>query len=64
MHQIGDMNLYTLDEVTDNIIGKKGTPERDEFDRKVEASVHAYPISETIKLHPHTKTIIPRCSTC
>lgn len=64
MHQIGDMNLYTLDEVTDNIIGKKGTPERDEFDRKVEASVHAYPIGETIKLHPHTKTIIPRCSTC
>lgn len=49
MQQIGDMKLYTLDEVTDNIIGKKGTPARDEFDREVEESVHAYRIGETIK---------------
>lgn len=53
MQQIGNMKLYTLDEGTNKIIGKKGTPERDEFDRKVEESVHAYTIGETIKLHPH-----------
>ena len=43
------MKLYTLDEVLDESIGKKGTPKRDEFDRKVEESLHAYRIGEAIK---------------
>ena len=43
------MKLYTLDEVLDESIGKKGTPARDEFDRKVEDALHAYRIGEAIK---------------
>ena len=43
------MKLYTLDEVTDRIIGEKGTPERDKFERSVEEAVHAYHIGEAIK---------------
>ena len=43
------MKLYTLDEVLDESIGKKGTPARDEFDRKVEEALHAYRIGEAIK---------------
>ncbi len=27
MEQVGDMKLYTLDEVKDKLLGKKGTPE-------------------------------------
>ena len=49
MKQIGDMKLYTLEEVTDELIGKKGTPERDEFDSKVQEALHAYRIGEAIK---------------
>ena len=49
MRQVGDMKLYTLDEVLDESIGKKGTPARDEFDRKVEEALHAYRIGEAIK---------------
>lgn len=49
MKQIGDMKLYTLDEVVDEMIEKKGNPERDEFDRKVDESVHAYQIGEAIR---------------
>ncbi len=49
MEQIGDMKLYSLEEVTDELIGKKGTPERDDFDRKVEEALHAYRIGEAIK---------------
>lgn len=49
MKQVGNMKFYTLDEVTDEIIGKKGTPERNEFDNEVEEAVHAYRIGEAIK---------------
>ena len=43
------MKLYSLDEVKDELIGKKGTPERDEHERKVEEALHAYRIGEAIK---------------
>ena len=49
MRQVGDMKLYTLDEVLDESIGKKGTAARDEFDQKVENALHAYRIGEAIK---------------
>ena len=49
MKQVGNMKLYSLEEVTDEIIGKKGTPERDDFDRKVEDVLHAYRIGEAIR---------------
>lgn len=42
MEQRGNLKLYTLEEVTDEIIGKKGTAERDEFDRDVEEALKAY----------------------
>lgn len=43
------MKTYTLDEVTDRFIGKKGTPERDEFDAEVNAAVEAYKMGETLR---------------
>lgn len=43
------MKLYTLEEVTDELIGKKGTPERDKFDQEVAEAIHAYRIGEAIK---------------
>lgn len=49
MKQVGNMKFYTLDEVTDEIIGKKGTSERTEFDNKVEEALHDYRIGEAIK---------------
>ncbi|MDY4059253.1 MAG: helix-turn-helix transcriptional regulator, partial [Alloprevotella sp.] len=44
-----NMKLYSLEEVTDELIGQKGTPERDDFDCKVEEALHAYRIGEAIK---------------
>ncbi len=49
MKQIGKMKLYTLEEVTDEIIGKKGTPERADFDRRLEDAICAHRIGEAIK---------------
>ena len=49
MKQVGDMKLYTMDEVLNEAIGTVGTPERDEFDRDVEEAVHAYQVGEAIK---------------
>ena len=43
------MKLYSLEEVKDELIGKVGTPERDEHERKVEEALHAYRIGEAIK---------------
>lgn len=40
MKQVGKMKLYTLDEVTDKIIGKRGTKRRDDFDKEVEEALH------------------------
>lgn len=49
MKQLGNMKLYTLEEVKDELMGKIGTPERDEHERKVEEALHAYRIGEAIK---------------
>lgn len=49
MKQVGNMKLYSLEEVKDELIGKIGTPERDEHERKVEDALHAYRIREAIK---------------
>ncbi len=49
MEHIESMKLYSLDEVKDELIGKIGTPERDEHERKVEEALHAYRIGEAIK---------------
>ncbi len=49
MEYVGNMKLYSLEEVTDELIGRKGTPERNDFDRKVEDALHAYHIGEAIR---------------
>ena len=49
MEQIGNMKLYSFEEDKAELIGKVGTPERDEHERKVAEAVHAYHIGEAIK---------------
>lgn len=49
MEQMGNMKLYSLEEVTDELIGAKGTKERMEFDEEVEEALHAYHVGEAIK---------------
>lgn len=49
MKRMGEMNIYTLEEVKDELLGKVGTPERDEHERKVDEALHAYHIGEAIK---------------
>lgn len=49
MKQIGNMKLYSLEEVKDEVLGKIGTPVRDEHERRVAASIHAYKLGEAIK---------------
>lgn len=49
MKQLGNMKIYSLDEVTNEIIGEKGTIERNEFDNKVEEALNAYRVGEAIR---------------
>ncbi len=49
MEQMGNMKLYSMEEVKDELIGKAGTPERVEYESKVEEALHAYRIGEAIK---------------
>lgn len=44
MKQVGNMKLYSLEEVKDELIGKIETPERDEHECKAEDALHAYRI--------------------
>lgn len=49
MKQLGNMKIYSLDEVTNEIIGEQGTIERNEFDNKVEEALNAYKVGEAIR---------------
>lgn len=49
MEQVGNMKFYSLEEVTDELIGVKGTKEREAFDNEVEDAVHAYRVGEAIR---------------
>lgn len=49
MEMLGDMKMYTFEEVKDELLGKVGTPHRDEHERKVQEAVNAYRIGEVIK---------------
>lgn len=49
MEQVGKLKLYSSEEVLDKHFGKVGTPRRDEFERSVASSVHAYELGEAIK---------------
>ncbi len=49
MEQVGDMKFYTLDEVTDEVWGKKGTPERDAMEAQLKEEIDAWHVGEAIK---------------
>lgn len=50
MKNIGDMKLYSFDEILDEDLGKAGTPARDAFEAEVDAEIRAYHVGEAIKL--------------
>ena len=43
------MKLYDFEEILEETYGPMGTPERNEFENKVDEAVHAYRIGEAIK---------------
>ena len=43
------MKVYTLEEMEDKYIGKKGTPERDQYEQELAEELHAYHLGEAIK---------------
>lgn len=43
------MKTYTLEEITDEAIGKIGTPKRDKFEEDLKAEIQAYHVGEAIK---------------
>lgn len=49
MEQVGDMKLYSLDEVLDSHLGEIGTPLRDSFESEVKEAVDSYHIGKAIK---------------
>lgn len=47
------MKFYTLEEIEDKLIGKKGTPERDKY----EADMHSFIIGDAIKQARQSKNL-------
>lgn len=43
------MELYTFDEVKDEIIGTVGTSDRDKYEQELEEELHSYSIGEAIR---------------
>ncbi|MDE5585908.1 MAG: helix-turn-helix domain-containing protein [Muribaculaceae bacterium] len=46
---MGDMKVYSFEEILDEDLGKIGTPERDAFEADVQADIRAYHIGEAIR---------------
>lgn len=43
------INLTPLEVLTDDVFGKKGTPKRDEMEKKLKEEVDAYFVGEAIR---------------
>ena len=43
------MKIYTHEEILEEFIGKKGTPERERFDAEVQTNVEAYKMGEALR---------------
>jgi len=43
------MESYTLEELTDRYIGKKGTPHRDQFDADMAAELEAWRLGQAVR---------------
>ena len=52
------MKIYTLEELEDKHIGKIGTPERDEYEKRVKAEIEAYHVREALKQAKLAKGLI------
>ena len=51
------MKTYTLDELTDEAIGKIGTPKRDKFEADLKEELQAYHIGEALKQARQAKNL-------
>ncbi len=49
MEKLGNMTLYSLEEITDEVFGKKGTPERDAMEAQLKEEIDAYHVGEAIR---------------
>lgn len=49
MEKLGNMTLYTLEEINDEIWGKVGTPERDAMEAQLKEELDAYRVGEAIR---------------
>lgn len=49
MEKLGNMTLYTLEEINDEIWGKVGTPERDAMETRLKEELNAYQVGEAIR---------------
>lgn len=52
MEQVGDIKLYSFEEVKDELIGKTGTPEREEHERKVAEAIRESRIGQNLTRQP------------
>ena len=49
MKKVGNLKLYSFEELLEEDYGKAGTPERDAFEQSVDEAVQAYRVGEAIK---------------
>lgn len=49
MEKLGNMTLYSLEEINDEVFGKKGTPERDAMEAQLKEEIDAYHVGEAIR---------------
>ena len=49
MKQLGNMKLYSFEEIEDKIVGEPGSPRRDAYEARLQEELHAHHIGEVIR---------------
>ncbi len=49
MEQVGDLKLYSFEEIEDRHLGKIGTPRRDAYEKRLKEELEAYHVGEAIR---------------
>ena len=57
MEKIGGMKFYAFEEVLDEVIGEKGTPERILFEKEAQAKIDEYRLGESLRKEREARRI-------
>lgn len=57
MEKVGNMELYSFDDILDETFGEVGTPERDAMEAQLSDELNAYHLAEAVRNARHSQNL-------